>query len=137
MELQLSHFPWEPSDELQESLGPSAPEIEKESKKSLSAPDPKKSRKSLEKSGKSLENVRSRFSLDFFQTFWVRETLFRFFLDFGPGGPSLSLSISLSLCPCQSIFSVPPLSVSIALKAVNLHPLYGVKCSNRLSYSVS
>ena len=78
----------EPSDELQESLGPSGPEIPKKSEKSLAGPPApgsqnvwKKSGKSLEKvskksekSGKSLENVRSGLLQDFletfFQTFW-------------------------------------------------------------------
>ena len=77
----------EPSRELQESLGPSGPEIPKKSeKKSLGASGPGVPTKSLEKvskksekSGKGLENVCSGLFRDFlgplapgdfFQTFW-------------------------------------------------------------------
>ena len=75
----------EPSDELQESLGPSRPEIPKKSEKSLPGPPAPGSQKVWKKSRKSPEQTFSRlfetFSRllgtprpeapgDFFQTFW-------------------------------------------------------------------
>ena len=94
----------EPSRELQESLGPSGPEIPKKSEKGLPGPPAagsqkvwKKSRSSPEKSGKSLENVSSGLFRDFFQTFWDPGAG-RPFSDFwgisGPEGPKDSCSSS-------------------------------------------
>ena len=72
------------SRELQESLGPSRPEIPKSLEKvsrGLRARNPKKS-------GNSLEKVPNRHFRDFFQTFRTFSRLFsRLFWDFGPGGP--------------------------------------------------
>ena len=82
---------WEPSDELQESLGPSGPEIQKESEtKSPGASGPwvpKKSGKSLEKSPKSLEMVSKMAVRDFFETSSRLLGPPGLFLDFEPGGP--------------------------------------------------
>ena len=82
----------EPSRELQESLGPSGPEIPKKSGKSLPGPPALGSRKvskKSEKSGKSLENVCSGLFRDFSGRRGQRpqETFSRLFGDFGPGGP--------------------------------------------------
>ena len=73
--LESSNCACEPSRELQESLGPSGPEIQKKSEKSL--PGPAKSlekvSKRSEKSRKSLENAVNACSghfRDFFQTSW-------------------------------------------------------------------
>ena len=84
----------EPSDELQESLGPSGPEIPKKSEKSLPGPPAPGSQKVWKKSRKSPEQTLSRlfpdFSglfRDFFQTFW----------DPGAGGPGRLFSDFLGI----------------------------------------
>ena len=91
----------EPSRELQESLGPSGPEIPKKSEKSLPGPPALGSQKVWKKSRK----VPNRHCRDFFQTFRTFSRLFRapgpeapkdLFPDFlgisGPEGPRDSCS---------------------------------------------
>ena len=101
------HLSCEPSDELQESLGPSGPEIPKKSQKCLlghPAPGSQKVWKKSRKSPKSLEKVSKMSVRDFFETF---SRLFGtpgpeapgdFFSDFlgisGPEGPRDSCSSS-------------------------------------------
>ena len=77
-------FDCEPSRELQESLGPSGPEIPKKSEKSLPGPPAPGSQKVWKKSRKSPEQTFSRLFPDFSDIF---ETFSRLFRAPGPEAP--------------------------------------------------
>ena len=92
---------WEPVDHLQGSLGPSGPETLKKSE-SLPGPEPprvwKKSRKSLSGPFRDFFQTRQTFSRLFPDSRGVpgpeaRETFFRLFRGFGPGGPERPLKM--------------------------------------------
>ena len=80
----VSHNYCEPSRKLQESFGPSGPEIPKESEKSLPGPPALGSQKVWKKSQKSPEETFSRLFPDFSDFF---ETFSRLFGALGPEAP--------------------------------------------------
>ena len=111
----------EPSRELQESLGPSGPEIPKKSEKSLPEPPAARPQKVSKKSRTDIFETFSRlFGLfrDFFQTFWglTAAAPGRLFSDFffwisGPEGPRDSCSSregrNARIWPRRNIFLKP------------------------------